>query len=155
MRDKIIKCIAALGGAVASFFSGIPPIMWILIAAMTLDYLTGLICGAMGKSPKTEGGRLSSKAAFVGLLKKILVLCVVLLAALLDYAVSVNAGIEFAAVAGATCVWFIAAEGVSILENAAAMGVPVPAVLLHALEIMQRKGEDGASAGDMGRPADP
>ena len=65
----------------------------------------------------------------------------VLLAALLDHAVSISAEIEFAAVAGATCLWFIASEGMSILENASLMGVKIPRILLHALELF--KGKDG------------
>lgn len=144
MKEKIIQTLAAIAGAVVSFFSGIPPIMWVLIAVMSLDYVTGLICGAMGKSPKTESGGLSSKTAFLGLMKKVLILCVVLLASLLDFAVSTGAGVQFAAVAGATCLWFIASEGVSILENAAEIGVPIPAVLTRALEIMQNNQHDSA-----------
>lgn len=144
MKEKIIQTLAAIAGAVVSYFSGIPPIMWVLIAVMSLDYVTGLICGAMGKSPKTESGGLSSKTAFLGLMKKVLILCVVLLASLLDFAVSTGAGVQFAAVAGATCLWFIASEGVSILENAAEIGVPIPAVLTRALEIMQNNQHDSA-----------
>ena len=140
MGKKIVEILSAIGGAVASFFCGLPPIMWVLLAVMSLDYITGLICGAMGKSPKTENGGLSSGEAFKGLLKKALIILVVLLAALLDRAVAMGAGIEFAAVAGATCLWFIASEGMSVLENAAAMGVPIPKVLLQMLELFKAKG---------------
>ena len=140
MWKKIIEALAAAGGAIASFFCGLPPIIWVLLAVMSLDYITGIICGLMGKSSKTEKGGLSSRAAFEGLLKKMLILLVVLLAALLDRAVALGAGIEFAAVAGATCLWFIASEGMSVLENAAAMGIPIPKVLLQALELFKRKG---------------
>lgn len=139
--DKILKGLAAAAGAVASFFSGMPPLIWILLAVMSLDYITGILCGLMGKSPKTEHGGISSGAAFIGLLKKALILIVVMVAALADHAVTIGAGIEFAAVTGATCLWFIASEALSILENAAAMGVKIPAVLMHALEIMRGKGE--------------
>lgn len=138
--DKILKGLAAAAGAVASFFSGMPPLIWILLAVMSLDYITGILCGLMGKSPKTEHGGISSGAAFIGLLKKALILIVVMVAALADHAVTIGAGIEFAAVTGATCLWFIASEALSILENAAAMGVKIPAVLMHALEIMRGKG---------------
>ena len=141
MWKKIVETLAAAGGAVASFFIGLPPIIWILLAVISLDYITGIICGVLGKSPKTENGGLSSKEAFQGLLKKALILLVVLLAALLDHAVSLSAEIEFAAVSGATCLWFIASEGMSILENAAAMGVPVPQVLLNMLELFKRGGD--------------
>lgn len=144
MWDKIVKGLAAAAGAVISFFSGMPPLIWILLAVMSLDYITGLICGLMGKSPKTETGGISSRAAFKGLLKKILILIVVMVAALADHAVQLGAGIEFSAVTGATCLWFIAAEGLSILENAASMGVTIPGILQRALEVMREKGETQA-----------
>ncbi len=139
MKERVFQTIAAAAGAVASFFCGLPPILWVLIAVMTLDYITGLICGAMGKSPKTEHGGLSSNAAFMGLMKKLLIVVVVALAYLLDHAVTLGAGVEFAAVSGATCLWFIASEGVSVLENAAMMGVPIPKILRQALEVMKGK----------------
>lgn len=135
--DTIVKALAAAAGAVISFFTGLPVIMWVLIGVMTLDFVTGLITGAMGVSSKTQGGRLSSRAAFEGLMRKVMVLLVVLLAVLLDLAVQTGAGISFSAVTGATCLWFIASEGVSILENAAHMGLPVPEVLTRALEVMR------------------
>ena len=138
---KITEILAAVGGAIASFFCGLPPIMWVLIAVMTIDYITGILCGLMGKSQKTETGYLSSGAAFIGLLKKALIILVVLLAALLDKAVSMGTGVTFEAVAGATCLWFIASEGFSIIENVASMGVPIPGILKQALEIMRKKGE--------------
>ena len=137
----ITEFFAAIGGAILSFFTGMPPIIWVLVAVMTLDYVTGLLCGFLGKSPKTETGGLSSKTAFEGLLKKVLILIVVGLAALVDHAVTVSAGIEMAAVTGACSLWFVASEGLSIIENAAAMGVPIPQILLKALEIVRSKGQ--------------
>lgn len=138
---KILELLSAAGGAVASFFVTMPPLVYILIAVMTIDYVTGLICGAMGKSEKTETGYLKSHAAFLGLLKKACILLVVLLASLLDMAVSAGAGIQFEAVMGATCLWFIASEGLSILENVARMGIPVPKIMLKLLEVMRAKGD--------------
>lgn len=137
---KVAEILAAIGGAIASFFVNMPPLVWILIGVMSLDFITGLICGIMGKSKKTENGYLASHEAFKGLMKKMLIIFVVVLAACLDYAVSVGAGITFEAVTGATCLWFIASEGLSILENVASMGVPVPKILLNLLEIMREKG---------------
>lgn len=138
--DKVYQMAAAAAGAVIGFFTGMPPLMWVLLGAMTLDYVTGLMCGFAGKSLKTEGGGLSSKAARDGLMRKMMIIFVVLLAVLLDCAVQVGAGVSFSAVTGATCLWFIASEGVSILENAAELNVPVPGVIRNALEIMQRGG---------------
>lgn len=138
---RISELLAALGGAVASFFVQMPPLVYILLAVMTIDYVTGLIVAALGKSSKTENGYISSHTAFIGLMKKAGILLVVLLASLLYMAVSHGAGITFEATMGATCLWFIASEGLSILENVASMGVPVPKILLKLLEIMKDKGD--------------
>lgn len=136
---RVIEIISGLAGAVISFFVGLPPIIWILVGVESMDYITGLICGFMGVSPKTETGGLSSNAAFKGLLKKVLILLVVGLAALVDKAVGQIANIEIVAVTGATCLWFVASEGLSVLENAAAMGVPIPKILMNALEIIRQQ----------------
>lgn len=141
MWKKVTEVLAAIGGAIASFFVNMPPLVWILIAVMSIDYVTGLICGAMGKSTKTESGYLASNAALQGLFKKALILLVILLAALLDQAVSKGAGIQFEAVMGAACLWFIASEGLSVLENVASMGVPVPKIMMKLLEVMREKGD--------------
>ena len=122
MGEKIWKAIAAAAGAVASFFCGLPPILWVLLAVMTLDYLTGILCGIMGKSQKTEHGGLSSSTAFTGLLKKLLIIAIVALAYLLDHAVT--------------------SEGISVVENAAQMGVPIPKALKQALEVMKGHGDE-------------
>lgn len=156
---RVTEILAAIGGAIVSFFVNMPPLVWILIAVMSIDFITGLICGAMGKSNKTENGYIESNQAFIGLMKKALILLVVLLAALLDMAVSAGAGIAFEAVMGATCLWFIASEGFSILENVALMGIPVPNILLRLLEIMKdkgdtpegKKGTDGEESGKDGQ----
>lgn len=138
---KLGELLAAVGGAIASFFVSMPPLVYILIAVMTIDYVTGLILGALGRSTKTENGYVSSHAAFIGLMKKACILLVVLMAYLLDLAVTNGTGIQIEAVMGATCLWFIASEGLSILENVATMGVPVPRILLKVLELMRQKGD--------------
>ena len=140
--DNRYKFAAAAGGAVISFFTGIPVIMWVLIAMMTLDYVTGLMTGMMGVSSKTEGGKLSSRAACDGLMRKIMIFLVVILSVLVDLAVQYGAGVTFNAVTGATCLWFIASEGVSVLENAAELGVPIPGILRKALELLQDSSGD-------------
>lgn len=141
MKQTVLRLFSALSGAALSFFCSLPPVLWVLLAVMSLDCVTGLICGWLGQSPKTEKGGLSSRAAVRGLFKKALILLVVLLAALLDRAVSLGAEIEFTAVTGAACLWFIAGEGLSILENAAAIGVPVPPKLRSALELFKKPEE--------------
>ena len=139
---NLYKIAAAAAGAVISFFTGIPRVVWVLIAMMTLDYVTGLMTGMMGVSSKTEGGKLSSRAAFDGLMRKIMIFLVVILSVLVDLAVQYGAGVTFNAVTGATCLWFIASEGVSVLENAAELGVPIPGILRKALELLQDSSGD-------------
>ena len=146
--ESIYKAIAAACGAIASFFTGMPPLVWVLLGAMSLDYATGLICGALGKSSKTDGGGLSSRAAFEGLMKKVLILIVVGLAALVDVAVASGAGVSFSAITGAVCLWFIASEGLSVLENGAQMGVSVPKPLVRALEVMRDGQEQSETKGN-------
>lgn len=142
--EYVYKAAAAVFGAALSIVTGIPVIMWVLIGVMTLDYITGIICGVAGVSAKTEGGGLSSQAAFKGLLKKFVVIIVVLLAALLDLAIAYSADlVSFHAITGGVCLWFVASEGISILENAAKLGLPIPGVILQALEVM--KGAGGTS----------
>lgn len=134
------KIFAAMIGAAVSFITGFPPLVLILIGVMSIDYITGLMCGIAGRSPKTESGRLSSREAFNGLMRKALVLLVVLLATLLDMSVAMYGGFAFSAITGAVCLWFIASEGISILENAVAFELPVPGVLVQLLELMQAEG---------------
>lgn len=141
--DKVIKMMGAAIGAVVSFFAGMPPLLGVLLGVMTMDYITGLMCAAAGVSHKTESGKLASGPAYAGLLKKAMILMVVALGAMLDYAVAMTAVIEFSAVTGAVCAWFIASEGLSILENAALLGVSVPKVLTQMLDVMHGE-KDGA-----------
>lgn len=140
--ETITKMATIIAGAFISFVTGMPPLLWVLVGIMSVDFVTGLMCAAMGKSQKTETGGLSSRAATHGLYRKCVILLVVLLAVLLDYAVAQSAGmVSFSAVTGMVCMWFIASEGLSILENAATIGLPVPEVLLRMLEMMRSKGE--------------
>jgi toxin secretion/phage lysis holin len=137
MWDKVLKTMAALGGAIAGFFGEWSTVLTVLIVAMVVDYISGMIVAAAGKSPKTESGGLNSKIGFIGLAKKGMILLVVLTATLLDKAVGNATSVFQTAVA---C-FYVANEGVSILENAALIGLPVPEVILRALDDMKHKGE--------------
>lgn len=141
MWDKIIKALATVGGAIAGFFGEWNAVLTVLLVAMAVDYVSGLIVAAAGKSPKTESGGLNSKVGFVGLAKKGMILLVVLTATLLDRAVG-NATSVFQM---ATACFYVANEGVSILENAAIIGLPVPGVIKRALDDLKDKGEKDQS----------
>lgn len=143
MWDKVLKTLAAIGGAIAGFFGEWNTVLTVLVVAMAIDYVSGMIVAAAGKSPKTESGGLNSKVGFVGLAKKGMILLVVLTATLLDRAAG-NATSVFQM--AASC-FYIANEGVSILENATLIGLPVPVVVQKALDDLKRVGEEKTPTG--------
>ena len=126
----------AIGGWLGWFLGGCDGLLYALIAFVVIDYITGLMCACKGISTKTESGHISSKAGFDGLIKKAAIILVVLLAVQIDMAIGTNA------IAAAAMCFYIANEGVSILENTALLGVPYPAALMNALETMKQKGEE-------------
>lgn len=134
-RGKIIKFLAAAAGAVLGLFGEWTQMHTILVICMITDYITGCVVAALGRSPKTEGGGLSSKVGFIGLAKKGFIMAIVLLATLLDRALN-NQTMMFQ---GAVLCYYIANEGLSILENAGALGVPFPDKVRQALETMKDK----------------
>jgi len=136
--NKVVKALATVGGAIAGIFGEWSILMTILAAAMVLDYISGVLVAAFGKSLKSEGGHLDSKVGFVGLAKKALIIMIVLLATLLDKAL----GAEAMVFQTATVCYYIANEGISVVENAGLMGLPVPPVIAKALEQMREKGEE-------------
>ena len=82
--DKILKMTALAGGAIAGAMGGWDTVLVVLCYMMGIDYVTGCVCGMMGRSPKTDGGKLDSKTGWHGLLKKAVMLVVVFMAAQLD-----------------------------------------------------------------------
>ena len=135
--NKVVKALATVGGAIAGIFGEWSILMTILAAAMVLDYISGVLVAAFGKSLKSEGGHLDSKVGFIGLAKKALIIMIVLLATLLDKAL----GAEAMVFQTATVCYYIANEGISVVENAGLMGLPVPDVVKRALEQMKEKKE--------------
>lgn len=141
MWDKILKGLAAVTGAIAGLFGEWHVTLTILVAVMAIDYITGLIVAACGRSPKSEKGGLSSKVGFIGLAKKAFIMLVVLLATLLDKALGDTTMIfQMAAT-----FYYIANEGLSVLENAALLDVPFPKKLKQALESMKEKNSENTT----------
>lgn len=77
--EKTVKWFAAAAGAVAGLFMRMPIAVRLLVLLMGLDYLSGVGVALLGKSPKSEGGALSSRAGFAGLMRKAMILIVILL----------------------------------------------------------------------------
>ena len=133
--DKILKILAGVAGAICGLFGEWTTTLTILVVVMAIDYISGVLVAACGKSPKTEAGGLSSKAGFVGIAKKGFIMLLVLLATLLDRAV----GNEAMVFRTSLVFYYIANEGLSVLENAALMGVPFPQKLKKALEALREE----------------
>jgi toxin secretion/phage lysis holin len=127
----------AIGGTIVSLLGGWDASLQVLIGFIAVDYTMGILCGIMGHSQKTDSGKLSSKAAFTGLIKKSSVLLMVGVAAGLDKII----GADFVC-RTAVCLFFVASEGISILENYALItGDKAPAILIKVLEALKDKGE--------------
>ena len=132
--DKIVKVLAAVAGAVAGLFGEWNTMLTILVVMMTVDYVSGWIVAWCGKSPKTEGGGLSSKVGFIGLARKGFIMLLVLVATLLDRVIGDGSVFQSSLV-----LYYIANEGLSVLENAALLGVPFPEKMRRALETLREK----------------
>ncbi len=105
--------------------------MTALLIFVAVDVATGLLCGFAGKSPNTEDGGLSSKTMPEGAAKKVEIFFILLIAAWLDIAMKVTIWKD------AACIYYIAEEGLSILENAGALGLPIPDKLKNAIEALK------------------
>lgn len=133
MWDKIIKGACAILGVIAGLYGEWTAALSILAIMMGVDYITGVLVAITGRSPKTDGGGLSSKIGFIGIAKKGFIMLIVLVATQLDRAIG-NTAMIFQT---ATVFYYIANEGLSILENAEAIGVPFPAFIRERLETMR------------------
>lgn len=127
---------AIAGGAISQAFGGWDSAMMTLLIFMAIDYLSGLIvAGVFRASDKSETGALNSIACWQGLLKKGMTLVIVLVAARLDIVL----GTAF--VRDAVVIAYVVNEAISIIENAGLMGLPVPDVIMSAIEQLQGKNE--------------
>ena len=134
--------IGIIGAFIAQLYGGWTQGMTTLIIMMAVDYITGLlVAGIWHKSQKTEDGRLESRAGWKGLVRKGVTLLIVLVAARLDLVIG-STLIRDTAVIG-----FIANEGISIVENAGLMGVPLPKVITNALEVLRKESENAKVPG--------
>lgn len=136
MKEGICTGIGVIGGFIASLFGGWDAALVTLMIFMGVDYLTGLIvAGVFHTSEKTENGALESRAGWKGLCRKGVTLLVVLVACRLDLVMGSNF------IRNAVVIAFIANETISIIENAGLMGVPIPAVIVKAIEVLKKKAE--------------
>ena len=129
ITEKIGVLVAGVGTLLTWLFGGWEVGLQILITCMVLDYIMGLMVGYKNKE-------LNSKIGFNGLKRKFTILIILILAVLLDRLL----GQEW--IFRTVVIYFyVAMEGLSILENAAKLDVPIPGKLKETLTQLQEKGE--------------
>ncbi len=121
---------AVIGGWLGWFLGECDGLMYALIAFVIADYVTGVMCAVSDK-------RLSSEVGFKGICRKVLIFVLVGMANILDMHV-IGTGCVLRT---AVLFFYISNEGVSVLENAGHLGLPVPARLLNVLEQLHEDAE--------------
>lgn len=134
MKNAICSAIGMLGAFIASLFGGWTASLTTLLIFMGMDYITGLIvAGVFHKSPKTETGALESRAGVKGIIRK----CEILLFVLIGHRLDMAVGSTY--IRDAVCIAFMVNELISIVENAGLMGIPIPAIILNAIDMLKKK----------------
>ena len=138
---KLQLAFSAIGGWLGYFLGGVDGLMTALIIFMVTDYVTGLMCAIVDK-------QLSSRVGFKGLFKKMLIIILVGIAHIVDLHV-VGTG---EALRSAVICFYLSNEGVSVLENASRLGLPIPEKLKAVLGQLHDKTAlpEGDSTTDQG-----
>ena len=124
---------SALGGFLGWFLGGADGFLYALIAFVVIDYATGVLCAIADKN-------LSSEVGFKGICRKVLIFTLVGIGNILDVYVLGEAGVLRTAV----IFFYLSNEGVSLLENSAHLGLPIPEKLKDVLaQLHDRAGKDG------------
>ena len=121
---------AAIGGWLGWFFGGADGFLYALIAFVVIDYLTGVMCAIVDH-------KLSSEVGFKGIFKKVLIFIMVGIGNIIDVQVLGQAGVLRTAV----IFFYLSNEGVSLMENAGHLGLPIPAKLKAVLEKLHDRAE--------------
>lgn len=128
--NTIQLVFAAVGGWLGYFLGGCDGLLIALVIFVTCDYLTGIMCAIADK-------KLSSEVGFKGICRKVLIFLLVGIAHILDAQV-IGAG---SVLRTAIIFFYLSNEGVSLLENAAHLGLPVPEKLKDVLQQLHDRAE--------------
>lgn len=136
MKNIFCAIAGTVGSFIVSLFGGWDTGIGTLILFMAIDFLSGLaVAGVFHKSIKTESGTLESKAGFKGLCRK----CMTLLFVLVAHRLDLSLGTTY--IRDTVIIGFMANELISIVENAGLMGLPLPAVLINAIDLLNKKSQ--------------
>lgn len=129
--NTIQLIFTGIGGWLGYFLGGWDGLLYALIAFVAIDYLTGVMCAINDRT-------LSSEVGFKGICRKVLIFLLVGIAHILDVNVIGSGGVLRTAV----IFFYISNEGVSLLENAAHLGLPVPEKIKVVLEQLHDRSEN-------------
>ena len=121
--NTIQLIFAAVGGWLGYFLGGCDGLLYALITFVAIDYITGVMCAISDKT-------LSSEVGFKGICRKVLIFLLVGIGNIIDVQVLGSPGVLRTAV----IFFYLSNEGVSLLENAAHLGLPVPDAIKTVLE---------------------
>ena len=130
--NTIQLIFAAVGGWLGYFLGGCDGLLVALVMFVVVDYLTGVMCAVADRN-------LSSEVGFKGICRKVLIFLLVGIANILDVQV-IGAG---SVLRTAIIFFYISNEGVSLLENAAHLGLPIPEKMKDILEQLHDRAEEG------------
>ena len=132
----IEKCFNGIVAVLATFFTYLfgswDLALQVLIVFMILDYVTGVLYAFISN-------RLNSEVGFKGLVKKLMILVVLIIGVMLDRIL----GTGYWVFRTLVCYFYIANEGISLLENVANIGIPIPNKIRNALEQLNKDDEEG------------
>ncbi len=135
--NTVQMVFAAIGGWLGYFLGGCDGLLYALIAFAVIDYVTGVMCAVADK-------KLSSAVGFKGICRKVLIFLLVGIANVLDVQVIGSGSVLRTAV----IFFYISNEGVSLLENVAHLGLPVPEKIKTVLEQLHDRAESGKDGGE-------
>ena len=128
--NTIQLVFAAVGGWLGYFLGGCDGLLYALIAFVAIDYITGVMCAISDKTHSSEVG-------FKGICRKVLIFLLVGIGNIIDVQVLGSPGVLRTAV----IFFYLSNEGVSLLENAAHLGLPVPDAIKTVLEQLHDRAE--------------
>ena len=134
--NTIQLIFTAIGGWLGYFLGGCDGLLIALVVFVVVDYITGVMCAVSDK-------KLSSEVGFKGICRKVLIFLLVGIANILDVQVIGTGSVLRTAV----IFFYISNEGVSLLENAAHLGLPVPEKMKAVLEQLHERSEGDVNNG--------
>jgi toxin secretion/phage lysis holin len=126
--NTIQMIVAVLGGYIGYFLGGWDGFLYALVAFVVIDYLTGFMLAVLEK-------RLSSEVGFRGIFKKVVLFSLVAVGHIIDSRLIQSEGV----IRTAVIFFYLSNEGISILENTAKIGLPIPEKLRAVLEQLNQE----------------